>query len=723
MLDRDKVLLAKPNVSLIDHLSQVLELARAITQRMNLPSDLSKKAWLAAALHDIGKATHSFQEYIRGRRREAYPHALASLPFVLVLENIIGANGLEATAAVLTHHSPLRPDLYRGYSKPPEYNQHALDALLRDILALLTEIDLQFCADKVKKIKILLGDSPADLLDKTFNNANGNVTLRGKLQSLSPQRFAQVKAVLHLADWLASAGKSDASELFLQEGSQQVEKAVSQHALRNFQKQAQAAASEKILYLRAPTGSGKTEALLLWARHAPRILYLLPTQATTNAMWERLQKVFSPESVGLSHGNAGYILNQQEEPPLDARLFSRAFAKPVMVATLDQYLFAHLRGKYWEERLALSTHAAVILDEVHAYEPYTVGLLVKALETTPPAQYALASATLPEALIRLFPNPEKAIRIEADATLWEKKRHRLHLQQVGNSVEEGIELALRYAKEGKKVLVVLNTIQQAQDFYRALQQKSDEIPIALLHSRFILRDRHRKEQRIKVVKAPFILVATQVVEVSLDISYDVLITEIAPLDALIQRMGRINRRGDQPPAPVFIYTTPTEPSKRVYGESILYKSLKLLENLPCEPDNRQLAEATEKLYEEVINEPDWQKEFKIGQETLKDLQEKLGCYTIDLSDEEMANRFKTRSGAPSMEVLPDIFSSEVEELRAKKELWRLPELLVPVPIWWKKRFPDAFSPISELGVFKTTLRYDSDVGLQPAIGADFEIID
>ncbi|MEM4382302.1 MAG: CRISPR-associated endonuclease Cas3'', partial [Candidatus Caldarchaeum sp.] len=79
-------ILAKPDVSLIDHLAQVTAFGAEIAKRLALEDPLRTKALLACALHDIGKATTDFQEYIRGERKRAYPHALASLPFVLLLE-------------------------------------------------------------------------------------------------------------------------------------------------------------------------------------------------------------------------------------------------------------------------------------------------------------------------------------------------------------------------------------------------------------------------------------------------------------------------------------------------------------------------------------------------------------------------------------------------------------------------------------------------------------
>lgn len=712
------MILAKsdPDVSLQDHLAQVTELGVRIAEQLKVPDPLRTKALLACALHDIGKATTDFQEYIRGERKRAYPHALASLPFVLLLEGQLNQRlGLEhtryeATAAVLTHHSPLGPELYKGYEAPTYHPQ--LQEVIREIWQLLDEcgveglLPIEVLWSTVQK---LLKDSPAALLDTPLQFGWENKSLRGILQSLPVEGYARVKSVLHLADWLVSAKQSDGQVLFLSKGLSAVEQHVRalNALLRRFQERAQASADASMLWLRAPTGTGKTEALLLWAGDTERLIYLLPTQATTNAMWQRLRRIYGDNAVGLAHGRAAYRLRQEsDEDPLDARLFGSVFAKPVTVATLDQYLLAHLHGRHWEERRVLARTATIVLDEIHAYEPYTLGLLLEALQREPPARLALASATLPEALLQLFPQGHL---IEAEEELWQRRRHCLELRE-GSLLEEGVQAALEQAQRGCSVLVVANTVRDAQAFYQALQDAGWQ-HMELLHARFTLRDRQRKETRVSKPHPGMIFVATQVVEVSLDISYDVLITEIAPVDALVQRMGRVNRRGEKPPVPVWVYRQWSEGARHVYGRELLKWSDEILSTLPPEPTDEDLARATHELYKRVIPMEDWQKELAAGRETLQYVQRVLGCYTIDLSDEELRERFTARRGMVSIEVLPAQFLEEAYQLKKQSDGWRLPELLVPVPIWWLKQFAEHFSPVSDLGVVQTALTYNAELGL------------
>ncbi|MCS6949315.1 MAG: CRISPR-associated helicase Cas3' [Armatimonadota bacterium] len=716
-------LLAKPDQSLLKHTDLVLRIGQNLAEQLNLPESLRVKALLACALHDVGKATESFQDYIAQggasrSHRQVYPHALASLPAILLAEHTAGqrlgwdAVNLHATAAVLSHHSPLGAEVYKGYAAVRYHPQGK--EVLEQIWALLHEIvpSLPSFEEAFSQWDTLSSQQLGALLDTPiFQRQGRNVSLRGVFQQLPQEEFAQVKTVLHLADWLASSGREAVDDLFLQGGRQQVTLSMSRSgvvAWRAFQQQC-ARTSSNILWLRAPTGTGKTEALLLWAGDARRIIYLLPTQATVNAMWRRLQNVFGQENVGIAHGRASYVMRQEsssDEDVFDERLFSSVFAKPVTVATLDQYLLAHLNGRHWEERRTLARQSALVIDEIHTYEPYTLGMLMEALTREPPAQLALASATLPNSLLRLFPAGET---VEAEQNLWERKRHRLILRE--KPLAQGVEEAIESAKQGKKVLVVANTVAQAQDIYRCLKEQYGWQPLHLLHAHFILRDRQEKERQVQEPVPGTIFVSTQVVEVSLDIDYDVLITEMAPIDALVQRMGRVNRRGERPPAPVYLFTVWGQGAEKVYGKEVLQSSLSLLRELPELPTDRFLAEATERLYQQVTASAEWQEELQEGMTTLSEVQRILGCYTIDLSDEEMRQRFTARRGVVSVEVIPEQFVQEAYKMREAGEGWRLVELLVPVPIYWLSKFRDAFCPSADLGVYVSSLEYNPHEGL------------
>ncbi len=739
---------AKPDVPLIDHIADVTRLGAEIAGRFNLPEPLRIKALLACALHDIGKATGSFQAYMqavrnaeeairkgapqpeqvrlqrlaRKKKAAAYPHALASMPIALIAESLIGQRcgwnprELEATAAVLTHHSPLGPNLYIGFDAP-DYLLDPMRQILEEIWSLLGHYGVDVLPSTLgfwDQILPLLKESPADLLSEPLEIDGTQQTLRGILRGLDPLRFSQVKTILHLADWLASARRPNPHILFLESAPMRIRRYIRKKGwkLRKFQEKAHAVSGRApILWLRAPTGSGKTEALLLWTGDAERIIYLLPTQATTNAMWERLCEIYGRDAVGLAHGRASYILRQKhdaeaEEDALDLRLFGSVFARPTTVATLDQYLLAHLNGRHWEERRSMARRAAMIIDEIHAYEPYTLGMLRAALEKEPPSRIAFASATLPRALQNFLP---KGVEIEAERALWEQRRHRLIVLD-NDSLQDYLGHAVKLAKEGRCVLIVANTVEQSQEIYQSLRDDFRWKPTYLLHARMIMRCRQRLEKLVKNPKPGSIFVATQVVEVSLDISYDALITEIAPLDALTQRMGRVNRQGKKTPAPVWVCGAWSKGAEAIYGKEILEESLALLQALPSMPSSRDLVKVVNRLYDRVITSK-WEQEFKEGYNTLIEIQNTLGCYTIDLSDEEMRGRFTARRGSLSIDVIPSIFVQEAYQFHEQKKEWRIVELLVPVPVWWIRKAPEAFKFLSDLRVIQANLHYDPQLGL------------
>lgn len=136
-----------------------------------------------------------------------------------------------------------------------------------------------------------------------------------------------------------------------------------------------------------------------------------------------------------------------------------------------------------------------------------------------------------------------------------------------------------------------------------------------------------------------------------------------------------------------------------------------LSTLPETPTAADLAYATHQLYEYVMGTEEWQEEVHDGRTTLDEVQHILGCYTVDLSDEEMRARFTARRGMISVEVLPEQYKQQAYELKEQGEGWRLPELLVPVPIYWLRQ-GEFFTPVADLRCFVTNLPYDSECGLQ-----------
>ena len=169
--------------------------------------------------------------------------------------------------------------------------------------------------------------------------------------------------------------------------------------------------------------------------------------------------------------------------------------------------------------------------------------------------------------------------IKADTKLLNDfDRHRIEIKE--GTIFDSIETIIKYYNQNKRIIVVCNTVQNAQNVYEMLKKRisiaSDEI--ALLHSRFHYLDRHQKEQQA-LDEQNKILIGTQAIEVSLDIDYDIMFTEPAPLDALLQRFGRVNRKRKKGISPIFVCQMGGENDHYIYPIKIVERTLELLDQL------------------------------------------------------------------------------------------------------------------------------------------------
>lgn len=623
-------LLAKsdPPQLLSDHTRQVWDLFWDFWRRHGLKGrspDLEEALAVAAFIHDLGKAHPGFQRQLLGVRWD-YRHELLSLAAVPWFFSPEDRRALFCVAAVITHHRDWSEILERYPVDQPENWTSADKPLFKPIWkplklqsehikSLLEKAGYPFGAGSISFVP---GEALAQWVEETFpvwweekarrpfwgwhrcptgrrDQDPGAVaeTLQAEVagllahleKAIAPKHgqekdfrsFVQGRGLLMLADRLASAGGCTLAQV----NWRQVRKDLLPSSGSLYPHQ-EAAQREGHLLLVAPTGSGKTEAALLWAiqntdSDSPGVLYyLLPYQANLNAMWERFVQRYGlkpGQEVALWHSRALLVLARAFQDAAQSTGTARhlheqgrLLAPMVFLSTPYQLLKAAygLRG---HEMLRASFPASrIIVDEIHAYDPYRVGLMLGLLRTAQQegASICLMTATLPAWLDRVIQQTLPDLwPVRAPAEVYERfQRHTVHLRE-GSILEEAlIEEALRHAQKGEKVLLVVNTVQAAQQLYdRILAHFAGPgaIRTMLLHSRYVFRDRLQKEKQLvawEQGEAGFICVATQVVEVSLDVSFDRLYTELAPLEALIQRFGRVNRRLKQPTLPVFVCKEP-----------------------------------------------------------------------------------------------------------------------------------------------------------------------
>ena len=363
----------------------------------------------------------------------------------------------------------------------------------------------------------------------------------------------------------------------------------------------QQASGPALMLVEAPMGEGKTELaflahLRLQQTNNHRGLYVaLPTKATGNALFNRALKFLhafaADESldIQLVHGGAAWnddiqklrgVFGSPGEAVTSSAWFSqrrRPLLSPYGVGTIDQALFATLNVKHHFVRLWGLANRVIVLDEVHAYDWYTGGLIESLLRWLKPlgCSVILMSATLPRerrtSLLRAWdqsisiPEPTAYPRLLlADnggihqSSFESRPLPPIYLESVDEKLETIAALATEKLANGGYGAIIVNTVDRAQQLFRSLQDTlGDETSLLVFHARFPADSRSQREhdvlERFGVARnkrdGRALLIATQVAEQSLDIDFDFMITDLAPVDLVLQRAGRLHRHDHRQPRP------------------------------------------------------------------------------------------------------------------------------------------------------------------------------
>ncbi|MEE1783260.1 CRISPR-associated helicase Cas3' [Streptomyces sp. SP17BM10] len=606
--------------ALTAHLNETLKAAVEVARRVGrievAERETGGRFWQAVLLggltHDTGKLPDGFQRMVRGLTRSwGERHEVASLGF---LDALVPDEDVRAwvAAAVATHHRALSGTdgrdlrfLYEGLTADElatrigPIDGHTVRALLDWLHATAADEGLPTVRHR-----------HGDLFDAEELIASAHRTLTALLQRwerrVDPDTgltAVLLQGAVTLADHLSSAhGSLHTTQPFDHSFRAALEQKMTAQGRTLREHQLRAAVTSGHLFLRAPTGSGKTEAVLLWASRqvvdiashgggVPRVFFTLPYLASINAMADRFADLLGdPELIGVAHSRAAsYHLaaaidaadggdeEDQETGPCRAdeaaKALSRAtatklFRESVRVGTPYQLMRAALAGPAHAGMLADAANSVFILDELHAYDPRRLGYILASarLWERLGGRIAVVSATLPDVLTKLFTETlvtEPSLVDTPDLGL--PPRHHLQIRHHHLLDEQAADEIRERLHRNQSVLVVANNVAHARGLFEELAPYARALhgddSAFLLHSRFTRHDRDRIERGILgrfassvADRRPGLLVATQVVEVSLDLDLDVLFTAAAPLEALLQRFGRINRLGSRQPADVIVHS-------------------------------------------------------------------------------------------------------------------------------------------------------------------------
>lgn len=566
-------------IDVFTHCKIVGHIAKALVNLF--PSAISKdlfasEADLIASVHDVGKISPTFQEKIRRAIDNYIPNSEKALENINPeIERNWGGHAGTSLASLQKIHRQIAEIAGRHHGFTPPGSITANDSCIGGIpwqnsrIELINKLKKEFQSEFPEKLSryqldVLSGlTTVADWIGSGsfFEHINSNNWNDKILKSIDNAGFIQpsFKKSLSFQDIFGFTPRPSQTKLI------------------------ETTSKPGVYILEAPMGLGKTEAALyaayqlLESGQATGLYFALPTQLTSNKIHQRvthyLNQILDPicphRQALLLHGNAWLQhteLGEEGQPGCSwFNSSKRGLLAPFAVGTIDQALMAVMNVKHGFVRTFGLAGKVIILDEVHTYDSYTGTLLdalVKELNKLH-CTVIILSATLTQNRRATFLNsntcthkayplisakPKNSPPYELEVEPIPNKNIQIVLQNDFKTVESE---ALLRAEQGQQVLWIENTVAEAQAIYRQLKAKEMNIEVGLLHSRFLKTDRETneehwvqlfgKEGHIQRQKRGRILVGTQVLEQSLDIDADFLITRICPTDMLLQRLGRLWR--------------------------------------------------------------------------------------------------------------------------------------------------------------------------------------
>ena len=539
-------------LTLLQHTQQVAEVIEFFAEKYahEFDVDIAKKG---AVLHDLGKAHPHFQRkiqninskslYEKGKWDYTHRHEISSLAF---LPCFYQEEWNDLIDLVIAHHKSIESDpSKRGILDLVENDRKFIENHLKDWenwseygFEILKYFDIPIVEITYSEARKAL----EYVIEYCEEKKAGYSPLRGLLKSADHFASAftfntkkQIKHLFEIPDLSFYHDNKRQSELYpLSQISSDDER---KHTL-----------------VVACTGAGKTDFLLRRCRG--RVFYTLPFQASINSMYERIKSVVPNKDIRLLHATSKIVTKNS----IDEQILQPLAGSAVKILTPHQ-LAAIIFGTSGFESVILDLQGTdVILDEIHTYSDTSRSMVLEIVKTLLrfDCRIHIGTATMPsvlyDELLEMLGGKNSVLEVSLSNEILETfNRHQI------DKLDDFLSSSdiLKKAFENKeKVLVIFNTVKKAQDFFKEIENNEmfSNVPKMLIHSRFKRGDRVDLETKLKTEfngdgsklhgngLTPCLVVSTQVVEVSLDISFDRMVTQCAPLDGMIQRFGRVNRK-------------------------------------------------------------------------------------------------------------------------------------------------------------------------------------
>lgn len=406
-----------------------------------------------------------------------------------------------------------------------------------------------------------------------FRRTSSSITLKNDFSLLcsAHMEYDAIRGLLQLADHRASAKEEEAEDIYILEPFSYTFPYTQK---RGVQKIVEDNWKKDFILLRAPTGAGKTDAALLWAskqieaQRADRLIFAMPTRFTANAISVNVSKELG--QTGLYHSSAWSAISDRVKnneislsDALNQHKMARCLLSPITVCTIDHLLMSLTMTREDHHLISYNlANSCVVIDEADFYDDFTLAniqYLLKVLyEWKVPV--LIMSASLPDSSLSLYQSTGyKVDSILEDSHDVNKNRKRFEIKDIIDYNEfKDIDPLIEKCFERGNGILYMNTVDSAIALYKHIcsdkKRTKEEIDnIHLYHSRFTEPDKLKKEKEIINAlgkkawdegTAKGIVIMTQIGEMSINISSEIMISELCPIDRMIQRTGRLCRFSD-----------------------------------------------------------------------------------------------------------------------------------------------------------------------------------